>query len=99
MKELTESRIPVVSTMSARRGETSPTYESTTGGALRRLSGHRRLGFVGHHARLAPINERTRAVLDAVARSPSLEVKTAADADTLEGGRQARRTLLASGDS
>src|SRR5207253_10596229 len=45
--------------------------------------GHRRLGFVGHHARLAPINERMRAVLDAVARYPALEVKTAADADTL----------------
>ena len=61
--------------------------------------GHRRLGFVGHHARLAPINERMRAVLDAVARYPALEVKTAADADTLEGGRQATRALLASGYS
>src|SRR5216683_1096411 len=61
--------------------------------------GHRRLGFVGHHARLAPINERMRAVLDAVARNPSLQVKSAADADTLEGGRQATRALLASGYS
>jgi LacI family transcriptional regulator len=59
--------------------------------------GHRRLGFVGHHAILGPINERMKAVLDAVARIPSLEVRTAADADTLEGGRQATRTLLASG--
>jgi len=32
-----------------------------------------------------------------VARIPSLEVRTAADADTLEGGRQATRTLLATG--
>jgi LacI family transcriptional regulator len=59
--------------------------------------GHRKLGFVGHHAVLGPINERMKAVMDAVARIPSLEVRTAADADTLEGGRQATRTLLSSG--
>src|SRR5215472_9012767 len=49
--------------------------------------GHRRLGFVGHHAKLGPINERMKAVLDAAARYPELQVQTAADADTLEGGR------------
>src|SRR5262252_8643556 len=43
--------------------------------------GHRRLGFVGHHAILGPINERMKAVNDAVARIPSLEVRTSADAD------------------
>ncbi|HKE29800.1 MAG TPA: LacI family DNA-binding transcriptional regulator [Bryobacteraceae bacterium] len=59
--------------------------------------GHRRLGFVGHHAMLGPINERMKAVMDAVARNPELEVRTAADADTLEGGCQAARNLLASG--
>jgi LacI family transcriptional regulator, galactose operon repressor len=59
--------------------------------------GHRRLGFVGHHAVLGPINERMKAVLDAVARIPELEVRTAADADTLEGGRQATRALLGTG--
>ncbi len=59
--------------------------------------GHRRLGFIGHHAMLGPINERMKAVLDAVARIPSLEVRTAADADTLEGGRQATRALLSTG--
>jgi DNA-binding LacI/PurR family transcriptional regulator len=59
--------------------------------------GHRRLGFIGHHAILGPINERMKTVLDAVARIPSLEVRIAADSDTLEGGRQAARTLLASG--
>ena len=59
--------------------------------------GHRRLGFIGHHAILGPINERMKTVLDAVARIPSLEVQTAADADTLEGGRLATRALLASG--
>jgi DNA-binding LacI/PurR family transcriptional regulator len=59
--------------------------------------GHRRIGFVGHHAVLGPINERMKAVLEAVARIPTLEVRTAADADTLEGGRLATRALLATG--
>lgn len=59
--------------------------------------GHRRLGFVGHHAMLGPINERMKTVLDAVARIPELEVRAAADADTLEGGRNAARTLLDTG--
>jgi DNA-binding LacI/PurR family transcriptional regulator len=59
--------------------------------------GHRKLGFVGHHAVLGPINERMKAVTDAVARIPALEVRVAADADTLEGGRQATRSLLATG--
>jgi DNA-binding LacI/PurR family transcriptional regulator len=56
--------------------------------------GHRRLGFLGHHATLGPINERLRAVLDAVARHPDLEVQTSADTDSLEGGRRAARVLL-----
>ncbi len=60
--------------------------------------GHRKFGFIGHHAILGPINERREAVLDAVSRySPAIEVQTAADADTLEGGRQATRTLLSTG--
>lgn len=59
--------------------------------------GHRRIGFVGHHAILGPINERMKAVVEAVARIPTLEVRTAANADTLEGGRLATRALMASG--
>jgi LacI family transcriptional regulator len=59
--------------------------------------GHRKLGFVGHHAMLGPINERMKTVLDAVARIPELEVQTGADADTLDGGRAATRALLDSG--
>ncbi|MGO9260102.1 MAG: LacI family DNA-binding transcriptional regulator [Bryobacteraceae bacterium] len=61
--------------------------------------GHRRLGFIGHHAVLGPINERMKSVMDAVARIPSLEVRTAADADTLDGGRLAARALLDGGFS
>ena len=59
--------------------------------------GHRKLGFIGHHAVLEPINERLRTVKKAVTRYPSLEVRTAADADTLEGGREATRSLLSTG--
>lgn len=61
--------------------------------------GHRRLGFVGHHAMLGPINERAKVVLDAVSRYPDVQVRTAADSDTLEGGRRAARSLLVSDPS
>jgi len=57
--------------------------------------GHRRVGFVGHHTTLGPINERQRAVLDAVGRYSDLRVETAADEDTLEGGRRAAGMVLA----
>jgi DNA-binding LacI/PurR family transcriptional regulator len=60
--------------------------------------GHRKLGFIGHHATLGPINERARTLMDAVARYPNLEVRNAADADTLDGGRLAARALLGSGE-
>jgi DNA-binding LacI/PurR family transcriptional regulator len=56
--------------------------------------GHRRMGFVGHHATLGPINERFRVLVDAVARYPDLQLGNAAEADTLEGGRRATRKLL-----
>ncbi len=60
--------------------------------------GHRKLGFVGHHAKLGPINERMKAVLDIVAQSRSgVSVQTALADDTLEGGREATRALLGSG--
>jgi DNA-binding LacI/PurR family transcriptional regulator len=59
--------------------------------------GHRKLGLIGHYAVLERINERLRTVKKAVTRYPSLEVRTAADADTLEGGREAARSLLSTG--
>src|SRR5437016_4380255 len=61
--------------------------------------GHRRLGFVGHHSLLGPIHERAKAVIDAAARYPNIDVRTAADADTLDGGRLATRALLSTGDT
>ena len=100
IEELTESRIPVVfyDVGTPRKNITNIRVNYRRGiekviDYLHSL-GHRRLGFVGHHAILGPINERMKAVMDAVARIPSLEVRTAADADTLEGGRQATRALL-----
>ncbi|MDR3718356.1 MAG: LacI family DNA-binding transcriptional regulator [Bryobacteraceae bacterium] len=60
--------------------------------------GHRKLAFVGHHSSLGPINERYRAVLDVLARmAPDAEIREAADTDSLEGGRQAARSILSSG--
>lgn len=60
--------------------------------------GHRKLAFVGHHSALGPINERHRAVLDVTARlAPDAEIRESTDGDSLEGGRQAARRILASG--
>lgn len=103
MDELNDARIPVVFyDVGTPRGNVTNIRVNYRRGIEKVVDylyalGHRRLGFVGHHAILGPINERMRAVLDAVGRIPALEVRTAADADTLEGGRRAARQLLASG--
>jgi LacI family transcriptional regulator len=56
------------------------------------------MAFIGHHAKLAPLDERKKAFLETVARySPHLEITSEADADGPEGGRKAARQLLASG--
>lgn len=60
--------------------------------------GHARMAFIGHHAQLAPLDERRKAFLETVANySPHLEATTEADEDGPEGGRKATRQLLASG--
>lgn len=103
IRELADSRIPVVFyDVGTPRGNITNIRVNYRRGIDKIVDylhslGHRRLGFIGHHAMLAPINERMKAVLDAVARFPALEVRSNADADTLEGGRQAARTLFASG--
>jgi LacI family transcriptional regulator len=56
--------------------------------------GHRRVGYVGHHATLGPIHERLQSLRDATGKHPGLEVETASGEDSLEGGRQAARLLL-----
>jgi DNA-binding LacI/PurR family transcriptional regulator len=60
--------------------------------------GHLKLGFIGHHSALGPIHERLQAVKNVVAAfSPEMEVKASANRDSLEGGRQAARSLLSTG--
>ena len=100
IKELSGHRIPVVfyDVGAPRRNITNIRVDYRRG--MRKLTaylyglGHRRLGFLGHHASLGPISERLKAVFDAAARYPDLQVETTADADTLEGGRRAARGLL-----
>jgi DNA-binding LacI/PurR family transcriptional regulator len=99
--ELAESRIPVVfydvGTPKRNITNISLNYRKGIESVIDYLHslGHRRLGFVGHHARLGPLHERLNAVLEGVARyTPVLEVETAAGDDTLEGGRTAARALM-----
>lgn len=56
--------------------------------------GHRRIGVVGHPAMMRAVDERVNAVLESLARYSDVEVQTAADLDSPEGGRQATRALL-----
>jgi LacI family transcriptional regulator len=101
VEELTGNRIPVVfyDVGAPRRNITNIRVNYRRG--MEKVTsylyslGHRRVGFVGHHATLGPINERVKVLLDAAGRYPDLQVETAADSDTLEGGRRAARALLA----
>jgi len=98
--ELNGHRIPVVfyDVGAPRRNITNirvnyrPGMEKLTGYLY--TLGHRQFGFVGHHAKLGPINERANVVLESAARYPDVAVYTAADMDCLEGGRRATRALL-----
>jgi LacI family transcriptional regulator len=101
IQELSSQRIPVVfyDVGSPRRNITNIRVDYRSGMAkvasyLYSL-GHRRLGYVGHHATLGPIHERAQALHDATGRHPGLVVETATEADSLEGGREAARVLLA----
>ena len=104
IEELTDSNIPVVFYDVGAPRQNITNIRVNYGRGIDKIIdylyslGHRKLGFVGHHAMLGPINERVKPVLDAVARYPGVEVRTAADADTLDGGRLAARALLASGE-
>jgi DNA-binding LacI/PurR family transcriptional regulator len=101
--DLTNSRIPVVfydvGTAGANITNIRVNYRSGIEKAVGYLHdlGHRRIGFVGHHARLGPINDRVQSLLDMVSRfKPKLQVRVAANADGFEGGRRAARELLRS---
>jgi len=98
--ELSAQRIPVVfyDVGTPRRNITNIRVDYASG--MSKLTsylyslGHRRLGFLAHHATLGPVNERQKSVLAAARRHRGVLVATAADADTLEGGRRAARALL-----
>jgi LacI family transcriptional regulator len=100
IEELTGNRIPVVFYDVGAPRHNITNIRVNYGRGMEKLVyylyslGHRRVGIVGHHAMLGPINERVKVVLDAVAQHPGLEVDTAADTDSLEGGRRAARALL-----
>jgi DNA-binding LacI/PurR family transcriptional regulator len=103
VRELQESRIPVVFYDVGAPGRNINSIRVNYRRGIEKIlnhlhgMGHHRLGFVGHHGALGPLNERMKTVMDAMAANPSLEVRTADGSDSLEGGQQAARTLLDSG--
>ncbi len=103
--ELTASAIPVVFyDVGAPRGNITNIRVNYRRGIEKIMDylhgmGHRKLGFIGHHAKLGPINERLKSVLDIVRRyGDEVEVRHASsESDTLEGGRAATHALLGTG--
>ena len=60
--------------------------------------GHQRMAFVSHHPSLGPLSAREQAFRQKVeALAPKIQWRIAANADTLEGGREAAREILRSG--
>jgi len=59
--------------------------------------GHRRMGFVSHHASLDPLRQRGSSFETTVRSFPGVEFATSAGADSPSGGRQALRSMLDSG--
>lgn len=61
---------------------------------LRHL-GHRRFGFIGHHTSLGPMQNHWRTLSKAAGHPASIQLLTAKDAGSMEGGRRAARALFA----
>ncbi len=60
--------------------------------------GHRRMAFVGHHARLGPLHDRREAFLAAAREyAPRVQVKAVESTDGLAGGRDGMRRVLDGG--
>jgi DNA-binding LacI/PurR family transcriptional regulator len=104
VKELTESKVPIVFyDVGAAGGNVTKIRVNYRRGMQRVVEylaslGHRKLGFIGHHSVLAPIDERRLALMETLARvCPDAVVQVAADHDSLEGGRLAVRELLSTG--
>lgn len=61
--------------------------------------GHSRLAYIGHHSQLSPTSAREAAFLEAVSRwMPAATHRTVTAQDGFDGGRQAAREILASGE-
>jgi LacI family transcriptional regulator len=104
VKELTECKVPIVFyDVGAAGGNITKIRVNYRRGMERVVEyltslGHRKLGFVGHHSVLGPIDERRLALMETLARvCPDAVVKTATDHDSLEGGQLAVRELLSTG--
>jgi LacI family transcriptional regulator len=102
--ELTESRIPIVfydvGTAGGNITKIRVNYRKGIERIVEYLAalGHEQLGFIGHHTVLGPIDERRRALFDTLkVISPHASVRVAGGSDSLEGGQQAVRELLANG--
>jgi DNA-binding LacI/PurR family transcriptional regulator len=105
VSELTESNIPIVFYDVGTAGGNITRIRVNYRKGIERVVeylvalGHRDFGFIGHHAVLGPIDERRRALVDTIGIAcPAANVRTAADSDSLDGGRQAVVSLLATGD-
>ena len=60
--------------------------------------GHWKIGFIGHHGALRPIQSRKQAILDQASRyQPNLRISDAYDEDSFDGGRRAVQKLLSAG--
>jgi len=104
LEELTESNLPIVfydvGTPAKNISNIKVNYQKgiqKTAEYLYSL-GHRRMGFVGHHTGLEPLQDRKESFLATMQRyAGEVEFATVADKDGPLGGQQAAHNLLASG--
>jgi LacI family transcriptional regulator len=104
IQELSESKIPVVFyDVGAPKHNLSNVAVNYAKGMERVVNylynlGHRRMAFISHHPNLGPLSVRERAFRDFVAKKAhAIQWKIAVSSDSLEGGREATREILASG--
>lgn len=102
-RELSRSEIPVVVCGVEVRGPNITNIRVNCDKGMQRLIDHlrslqhRRMAFFDHHSALPSITERRKAFLERIASCEGAQSKVFTESDSLEGGRQAVRDLLASG--
>jgi LacI family transcriptional regulator len=104
VRDLTESRLPIVFyDVGTPAGNITRIRVNNRKGIERIVEylaalGHKQFGFIGHHTVLGPLDERRKAVFQAVpAACPQATIRIATDSDSLDGGRQAARALITDG--